>query len=375
MKNRTDTKQIDFIFDLFRSTQPDDLNYIYRGHFTNSIIENILSLAERNIEVTAEASTIKKRVYFIMVECLQNITRYQAKSIEKLDKTSIFVIQKRSGYYFITTGNLIENDKIAYVKKHLERVNSLDSKELKEYYREILKNGEFTDKGGAGLGLIEMARKSGNKLSFSFKKIDEKYSYFYLNTIILSVGTNEKKENENSINKIVNLHQNLNEYGISLIYNSGFSQENLLGLLSIIENQMHNSAVFKKKLFNVIVEMLQNIIHHGALEKIYEESIYKPGIFFIQDNEKEYILSAGNYIANTQINQLRKKLDKVNKLNSKELDKFYSERLFDFNIDTKLEAGLGIIDMRMKSAKKLAFSFRKLNDKYSFFILEISIKK
>ena len=46
-------------------------------------------------------------------------------------------------------------------------------------------NGKLSKKGGGGLGLIDIAKKSRNKLGYSFKEIDEDYSFFTLIVKIL----------------------------------------------------------------------------------------------------------------------------------------------------------------------------------------------
>ena len=48
---------------------------------------------------------------------------------------------------------------------------------LKHIIREILGNGKLSEKGGVGLGLIDIAKKSRNKLGYSFKEIDKDYSF------------------------------------------------------------------------------------------------------------------------------------------------------------------------------------------------------
>ena len=53
--------------------------------------------------------------------------------------------------------------------------------QLKEYYKEVLSEGGFSDKGGGGLGMIDIARKSGQKLNYHFTEIDETFSFFNLN--------------------------------------------------------------------------------------------------------------------------------------------------------------------------------------------------
>jgi hypothetical protein len=62
--------------------------------------------------------------------------------------------------------------------------------DLKNYQHEVLSASGFSEKGGAGLGLIEMVRKSGNKLSYGFENINEKNSYFYFQTKITDISAN-----------------------------------------------------------------------------------------------------------------------------------------------------------------------------------------
>jgi hypothetical protein len=48
----------------------------------------------------------------------------------------------------------------------------------------MLSNSEFSSKGGAGLGLIEMAKKTGNKLDYDFLQFDSEHSYFILSKTV-----------------------------------------------------------------------------------------------------------------------------------------------------------------------------------------------
>ena len=71
------------------------------------------------------------------------------------------------------------------VTSKIDYINSLNRDELKAYYKEVLNNGELSEKGGGGLGLIDIAKKSRNKLQYSFREIDEDYSFFTLTVKIL----------------------------------------------------------------------------------------------------------------------------------------------------------------------------------------------
>jgi len=66
------------------------------------------------------------------------------------------------------------------LKKNLEHINGLDKDGLKELYKEIIKNTTISEKGGAGLGFVDMARKSGGKLQFEFPEMNADYCFFCL---------------------------------------------------------------------------------------------------------------------------------------------------------------------------------------------------
>ena len=56
----------------------------------------------------------------------------------------------------------------------------MNKDELREYYVNTLSNESFSDKGGGGLGMIDIARKSGQKFEYSFTPINNIYSFFSL---------------------------------------------------------------------------------------------------------------------------------------------------------------------------------------------------
>lgn len=376
-KNSLDKEKLGFIYKLFKAMQKNNLNYIYRGIFTANITDNILSLAESNLVQKEDPRALRRKVYNVMVEGLQNITKHQAGlEVDEDLNYGVFVLKKEHYKYFITTGNLIKNEFIDTLSKQITQVNSLDKDELKAYHREVLLHGKISNKGGAGLGLIDMARKSGNKLLYAFEKLDDKFSYFYLHTEIPSKGASKSSlnpNNPNTLSYISALHKMLNQENVLIIFNSYFNQDSLMNLLSIIEKQMLENVQQKKRIYNTMVEMFQNIIQHGAEYRETPEG--KAGLFYISETKEDYLLNTGNYVLNENIPRLSEKLNYVNNMDYEELDDFYDKRLLDFEIDTSKEAGLGIIDIRLKTDAKLEFNFLTIDDKYSFYTLRAKISK
>jgi hypothetical protein len=96
------------------------------------------------------------------------------------NRSAIFMIAKTNGAYNVVTGNYILNENIKGLKTRLDEVNSLNKDQLKDYYKSVLNNGEMSLKGGGGLGMIDIARKTGEKLDYDFLEIDNKVSFFTL---------------------------------------------------------------------------------------------------------------------------------------------------------------------------------------------------
>ena len=121
-----------------------------------------------------------------MVECLQNISKHADNNINSYSKDGrgIFMVHKGDEDYKITTGNLIVNNKVDDLKESLDLINSMDKDGLKALYKKQIKEGSLSEKKGAGLGFIDIARKTGNKLIYTFKKIDNESSFFILTSTI-----------------------------------------------------------------------------------------------------------------------------------------------------------------------------------------------
>ena len=87
------------------------------------------------------------------------------------------------------------------------------------------------------------------------------------------------------------------------------------------------------------------------------------------------LLSAGNYIAEEKVEPLKQRLDFVNSLSISGLDEYYKEILFNFETEDPLKTGLGLIDMRRRSKNILKFNFIDLHNGFSFFTIQVTLKK
>lgn len=359
------------LFILFKELEGYSLSYIYKGIFNSGLTDKILSLAETNMNLTGESSKTQKKVYFVMIETLQNITRHQDET-QSEENHAFFVVLNKQGEYSLTSGNIIDDSKIESLKTSLEKINSLNADELKEYYKYVLENTGMSEKGGAGLGLIDMARKSGNKLLYHFRKLKDNASFFYFNTKV-HTENNTAEENNNPEN-IMKLHDFTKENHINMIYQGIFTHENLKNLLTMTEGSVgrHDHITLKRKAVNVMVEMLQNICNHGA--QINTDLAGTPGILVISTFGHGCCISSGNYIENNKVEQLKNKIELINSMNNIELENLYSETIMKESLPEEKGAGLGLIDIKLKSGNNIQVTPVKCNDKLTFMSINAFIE-
>ena len=178
---------LEFVYDFYRSMKAHEITLVYEGEITHQITKAFTSLTESNMAKQEESNTVQKKVFHDMVECLQNISKH-ADTFGSDDYLfagrGIFMVSKGKQDYHVTTGNVIEKRKIEELTEMLEQINSLDKEGLKQLYKKQMREGRLSDKGGAGLGFIDIVRKTGNKLEYHFLPIDETNSFFLLSSSI-----------------------------------------------------------------------------------------------------------------------------------------------------------------------------------------------
>lgn len=167
----------------------DDVLIAYKGNVTSELISNVLEVVEARMDDYSETSKIRKKVYNVLVESLQNLYHHidiLPPEIRKDfdEKFGILVVSRDDDQYKISTGNFIESEKVPQLKGKIDKINSMNAEELKDMYKFILNHQRLSEKGGGGLGLVDIARKTGNRLDYSFHDYDQDYSFFNLDVYI-----------------------------------------------------------------------------------------------------------------------------------------------------------------------------------------------
>ena len=159
-----------------------NISLVYEGEISQQIVSVFSKIAEAKMDGN-EHEVTKRRVYHVMVECLQNICKHGDEKEYTGDKgigKGILLVGNNEAQYMVTTGNIIENVNADILVSTLESVNALNPQEIKEHYKKALINSRISDKGGAGLGFIDMIKKTGNKIQYSVRRIDDNFSFLVI---------------------------------------------------------------------------------------------------------------------------------------------------------------------------------------------------
>jgi hypothetical protein len=188
MDDKVDIKDfLEFVYSFYKTMKDHEVTLVYEGEVTHQITKAFTSLTETNMEAEEEGPSTQKKVFHVMVECLQNVSKH-AETLDadelKKDGRGIFMLSKSADSYSITTGNVLNTNKTPMIREMLDRVNSLDKDGLKQLYKQQIKEGRLSNKGGAGLGFIDIAKKTGNKLFYNFLTINDEFTFFVFTTKI-----------------------------------------------------------------------------------------------------------------------------------------------------------------------------------------------
>jgi len=168
----------------------------YQGLFNFEIIGHLLNSLKDETESRGISISHYKKILSVMIEALENVFKYS----EYFDKEAPlfpsyypkFQLEKIDTDYLLMTSNPILNNDVEKLSKHINTINHLDKEGLRQLFRNTLTNGQFSAKGGAGLGFIEMAKVTGEKIDYSFDPINERFSYYSCKILITNNSLNSE---------------------------------------------------------------------------------------------------------------------------------------------------------------------------------------
>jgi len=154
----------------------------YKGSASPELLNNILLIAEHRINMSVSSKKMRKKLFNILIETFQNIYHHflETEVASEIGGPVVFALGIQEGAYKVMVGNLVNSEDKKSLQQALDDVNAMNKDEIKAHYRELLDNGHISDKGGAGLGIVDIAKKSGSRLDYEFEERESNLFFFSL---------------------------------------------------------------------------------------------------------------------------------------------------------------------------------------------------
>jgi hypothetical protein len=175
--------------------------------------------------------------------------------------------------------------------------------------------------------------------------------------------------------ELYDFKKDLNKKGIFFCFSGPVSQDLLVEIGATLKQKMvleETKDATAIRVFSMVVEMAQNIIHYSA-EKCPKDGFsgkneeLSIGILAVGYEDGHYFVLCGNMIRSDSVEKLREKLTRIQKMDKEELKKYYKEQRKKGPDDGSKGAGLGFIDMAKKASRPIEFDFRTVDENFSFF--------
>ncbi|MBB6482417.1 SiaB family protein kinase [Spirochaeta isovalerica] len=166
----------------YRDLNEEGIYLSYQGPLWQELLEELNGLIKSKVKNHMKPGLYSKYMT-LFVEMVQNIIRYStsrsALTPEGEISYGIVVVGSQDGQNYILTGNTIDSYHKEVLKKSLERLQGQDRDSLAAMFKKQLR-GEVHERGrGAGLGLIDIFRRS-DKVEYSFVPMGDDRDFFAL---------------------------------------------------------------------------------------------------------------------------------------------------------------------------------------------------
>ena len=166
--------------DFKQKTDKHKFIFSYRGKLSHAIVKNLLAMAEKKIDSFNEEASVKKKIFGVMVNCLQTICADD--KLEETGSSSIFLISKNADGFTIFTGRYLDKNIVDKLQEIIESINQLSRESLSDLYKEKLKELEkLNEKFNVDetiLSLIDIAKKTNQKIVYLVEPSSENDFFF-----------------------------------------------------------------------------------------------------------------------------------------------------------------------------------------------------
>lgn len=159
----------------------------FNGPISRSLIEEIGKALKNYLHEDNALPSAAMDVFGVYIELTQNIRHYATHmGYSELEGSATVVVARTvDGHYQVLAGNQVELADGQALCRDVARLAEMDKAELKQAYKTQLRQPRAEDShSGAGLGLLDVARKSSQPITTKLVEMGDGRGFFSVLAVI-----------------------------------------------------------------------------------------------------------------------------------------------------------------------------------------------
>lgn len=159
----------------FHLARQHQVIFYYVGYFSQHIVAAMADAVKLQLEVAGVAAPTRRKLFSSFVEMAQNIIHYSADSLTPASRNdgelrhgSVCIRREEDGSFSLLCANPIERVAAEELRVKLSALRSMTLEEIKQAYRQTLREETPQGSKGAGMGFLTVARDAREPLEFDF---------------------------------------------------------------------------------------------------------------------------------------------------------------------------------------------------------------
>ena len=177
------------LFDLRATLQRQGIIFAFSGYMTETVLSGVGEAIKQKLTIDDADTKTLRSVFAVFVEQMQNIIRYSAELAAQSSagdsplleiRYGIVTIGQEGSRYIVQAGNLVAQKDVERLRTRLTKIRDMNKEELRALHKEQLRAAPEEGSKGAGLGIMEIARRASKPIEFDFTDVDGDYAFFTL---------------------------------------------------------------------------------------------------------------------------------------------------------------------------------------------------
>jgi hypothetical protein len=180
------------LFDIRSILRKQGIIFAYSGYVTETVLTGVGDAIKHKLALDDADTKTLRSVFSVFVEAMQNMIRYSAEKVPNSAaelpliemRYGVLTIGREGDDYVVHAGNLVARSDVERLRARLSQIRDMNEEELRALYKQRLRADPEEGSKGAGLGLIEIARRASKPIEFDFTDVDDEHAFFTLKAAV-----------------------------------------------------------------------------------------------------------------------------------------------------------------------------------------------